>query len=143
MENNNAQENINSNVNINLTNNEEQKPEKKELPIYILPVVIVLIICIIGGIFISRIDFSSNGETGTPSDDTITSTKQDDDEFQNDNLVVKPNDEQPEVEEPIVPDEPQINNPTEDTESQNPTQPNEPQDDESVNVENSKTTQSE
>ena len=43
-------------------------------------------------------DFSSNEETGTPSDDTITSTKQDDDEFQNDNIVVTPNDEQPEVE---------------------------------------------
>ena len=94
MENNNTQENLNNNnVNINLTENNEQKNTKKELPIYIVPVVIVLIICIAGGIFLSKLDFSSNEETGTPSDDVIVSTKQDDDINQNENTIVTPNDE--------------------------------------------------
>ena len=50
---NNSQEN---NVNINITNNGENKPEKKGLPIYLIPTIIVLIICIAGGIFLSSLE---------------------------------------------------------------------------------------
>ena len=142
MENNNMQENINdNNVNINLTNNEEQKPEKNGLPFYILPVLIVLIICIIGGIFLSKLDYSSTNESGTPLDDNTTSTKPDDNN-QNDNIIVTPNDEitsKPEIEEPIISNEPEVQEPTQEAK---PT-PGETTNDESASNENNTSTQSE
>ena len=73
MENNNTQENLNNNININVTNNEN---EKKGLPIYILPVIIVLIISIVGGIFLSKMDFSSDEVASTPNDDKITNVEE-------------------------------------------------------------------
>ena len=85
---NNLQEN---NVNINITNNEENKPEKKELPIYLIPTIIVLIICIAGGIFLSSLDFSEGKNSSTPSDEK---SEENNEENNQDIIISTPNDEE-------------------------------------------------
>ncbi|MBQ7789883.1 MAG: hypothetical protein IJ399_01315 [Bacilli bacterium] len=85
---NNSQEN---NVNINITNNEENKPEKKGLPIYLIPTIIVLVICIAGGIFLSSLDFSEEKNPSTPSDEKTEENKE---ENNQDIIISTPNDDE-------------------------------------------------
>lgn len=85
---NNSQEN---NVNINITNNEENKHEKKELPIYLIPTIIVLVICIAGGIFLSSLDFSEEKNPSTPSDEKTEENKE---ENNQDIIISTPNDDE-------------------------------------------------
>ena len=91
---NNKQEN---NININITKNEENKPEKKDLPIYLIPTLIVLIICIAGGIFLSCLEFAEEKTPSTPSDEkTEEKNEENNQNEENDqgDIISTPNDDE-------------------------------------------------